>query len=482
MRCTSSWRDHARSVAIALLLLAGATEAYGTDTYSASNNQLSIPAVVIGSATYSNVVVTVGSILSVQQGTPSGSEDTYNPANNQLFIPSVNAFGKNYTNVFITIAVLGLVSIGSVSGADSYNPANGQLTIPNVTVVGGALDGQSFCNAVVTPGSVVAENGELPQIPEDAYNPANQRLNIPAVTVLGNPFVYTNVAITVANVLSFSGCGTGATRALTAAQGDQQIALAGTPLPEPLVAVATVNGIDTPNVIVTFSDGGRGGTFEPQTVTTDASGSAATSYTLPAAAQPITITAASPGYSSATFTETATDPSTKLLCATTNLASFPSEPQPQPEDTCSSVLPVSVGVFSTFETWGKLDVNLCNVDGIPANEGVSCVDEDPSSAVVTLSYSNSPAVPQITATLVEELHTAQGFVLNSCSNTGVGNVAGTPVGDGEWQVAQTTADFTYGSQVPPNQCSVLLTDPNGLAVLVVIGFQISAHCSNAECN
>src|ERR1700689_2940579 len=231
MRGTSYWRHHARSLATALLLLAGATEAYGTDTYNSSNNQLTIPAVVIGSATYSNVVVTVGSILSVQQGTPNGSED-------------------------------------------SFNPANEQLTIPNVQVGGGALDGQTFCNVVVTPGNILAVGGELPRVPEDTYNPANQQLIIAAVSVLGTNFVFTNVDMTVTNVVSYNSCGTGAPiQTLTAAQGDQQIALAGSPLPRPLVAVATVNGIDTANVNISFSDGGVGGTFEPQTATTDSTGS-----------------------------------------------------------------------------------------------------------------------------------------------------------------------------------------------------------------
>jgi hypothetical protein len=95
----------------AVLLLCCATAAHAADTYNPATKQLSIPALGIGSASYSNVVVNVGSVLSDQQGAPNGSVDTYNPKNKQLTIPAVNVGAKTYTNVLITVA--GLVSIGS---------------------------------------------------------------------------------------------------------------------------------------------------------------------------------------------------------------------------------------------------------------------------------------------------------------------------------------------------------------------------------
>ena len=39
--------------------------AYAVDTYNASNNQLSIPSVIVGNTTYNNVVITVGSVVSL---------------------------------------------------------------------------------------------------------------------------------------------------------------------------------------------------------------------------------------------------------------------------------------------------------------------------------------------------------------------------------------------------------------------------------
>jgi hypothetical protein len=70
-------------------------------------------------------------------------------------------------------------------------------------------------------------------------------------------------------------------------------------------AVNPYTGAATAGVPVTFSDGGRGGAFNPVTANTDSNGKAATSYTLPKISGGVTISAASSGYTTATFTETA---------------------------------------------------------------------------------------------------------------------------------------------------------------------------------
>jgi hypothetical protein len=56
---------------------------------------------------------------------------------------------------------------------------------------------------------------------------------------------------------------------------------------------------------VTFSDGGKGGTFNPSTVATDQTGSASTLYKLPTKSNSYTLTASAPGYLAGLFTETA---------------------------------------------------------------------------------------------------------------------------------------------------------------------------------
>jgi len=94
---------------------------------------------------------------------------------------------------------------------------------------------------------------------------------------------------------------------VNATGGNTQTAYVGTTLPTAL----TINSVNPytnqpiPNVTVTFSDGGAGGTFSNPTVVTDVNGNATTTYTLPTKPKTITITGSSSGYSSAIFTETA---------------------------------------------------------------------------------------------------------------------------------------------------------------------------------
>ncbi len=90
--------------------------------------------------------------------------------------------------------------------------------------------------------------------------------------------------------------------------GNTQTGAAGTTLPIALTiqAVSPYSGAVFAGVPVAFSDGGKGGTFNPPTATTNAAGQASTNYTLPKTfkASAITVTASSSGYASGTFTET----------------------------------------------------------------------------------------------------------------------------------------------------------------------------------
>ena len=177
-----------------------------TDTYDAANRRLTIPALAIGSATYSNVVVTVGNIISGPTGTtPNGGEDSYDPGTKQATLQSVILGSTTYHNVIVAVA--DLISIGNVTGTDTYS--GGALTIPAVQIENALNNGNTFCNVVITPGKIIGDSGGMPTISHDQYNPANQELEIPAVTILGNSYVYTNVVITVSKVLAYSACSGG---------------------------------------------------------------------------------------------------------------------------------------------------------------------------------------------------------------------------------------------------------------------------------
>jgi hypothetical protein len=97
--------------------------------------------------------------------------------------------------------------------------------------------------------------------------------------------------------------------ALSSGTGNNQVGVVKTVLPVPLTVVATdayVAG-PIPGVAVTCKDGGVGGAFLPSaTQTTDATGTVTYSYQLPAKPRSVAITCTSPGYTSASFTETST--------------------------------------------------------------------------------------------------------------------------------------------------------------------------------
>ncbi len=171
------------------LLVSTGPAAPALPSYNAG--QLTLPSVVIGGATYSNMVIAVGNILSGPNGTTAnGSEDIYNPADNQMSIPAVVVGAHTYYNVIITVG--GLMGIGSVTGADVYNGT--ELSISSVQVVGGT----TYHNVVITPGTVLSVAGGMPKLAQDSYDPATGKLTICAVQ-FGNR-VYTNVIITVAKV------------------------------------------------------------------------------------------------------------------------------------------------------------------------------------------------------------------------------------------------------------------------------------------
>ena len=112
-----------RIIGLILVALVGCLPtANATDTYNHVTNQLSIPAVVLGDTIYRDVVITVGPILTVGGSNldskyvpkPSTTFDSYDPYKNQLTIPSVNAYGFVYYDV--------VVNVGTVLSVKSSEP------------------------------------------------------------------------------------------------------------------------------------------------------------------------------------------------------------------------------------------------------------------------------------------------------------------------------------------------------------------------
>jgi hypothetical protein len=91
--------------------------------------------------------------------------------------------------------------------------------------------------------------------------------------------------------------------------GNNQSGSAGTTLPNPIEvkAVGAYSGSVLPNITVTFSDNGAGGTFSNPTAITDSNGIASTTYTLPSTPGTVKISASAARFASAQFMEIATN-------------------------------------------------------------------------------------------------------------------------------------------------------------------------------
>ena len=110
-------------------------------------------------------------------------------------------------------------------------------------------------------------------------------------------------------------------QSLALVEGSGQSAQILTALPAllQLQVIDPYSGAGIPNVTVNFSDGNKGGVFNPASVVSDANGNGSTSYTLPKTTGIYTLTASSTLAGSLTFTETALPgPATKVVIATGN--------------------------------------------------------------------------------------------------------------------------------------------------------------------
>jgi hypothetical protein len=227
---------------------------------------------------------------------------------------------------------------------------------------------------------------------------------------------------------------------LSVASGNNQTAQVMQPLPQPLKIVAT-NYASQPQagVTVTFSDGGKGGSFNPPTAVTDSGGTGSTVYTLPQVAGTYTLTASSPIFASVTATETAT-----AAVAATKLIIISGTHQTGAE---GSVLakPLVVEVQDA----NKNPVSGVAVQFKPATDGVV----NPASAVT-----NVEGLAQTNF----QLPTVQGIFTVSANTTGAKNVSfsetsvmGTPAGitvtggNNQTQAVKTTLR---------NALTVLVTD------------------------
>ena len=135
-----------KKLLISISLLVSFVQAWAVDTYNPENGQLTIPTVLVGDIAYSNVVITVGKVLTIKGGTPVGNKDNYDLTSNVLLIPSVLVGATTYTNVAINVD-----NVLSVGGGLYKLPA----VVSNLNE---SFLSPSLLNTLVTSGKLSANN------------------------------------------------------------------------------------------------------------------------------------------------------------------------------------------------------------------------------------------------------------------------------------------------------------------------------------
>jgi uncharacterized repeat protein (TIGR03803 family) len=186
---------------VVAIMLAAAPSAHATDTYGPAPYELQIPSIGFGSATLSDVELTIlWPLVSAPNGIqPVGTEDRYQPDVNQLTVPSVLVGSSTHYNAIATVHTL--TSIGGVSGADTFDGTD--LLVRNVQVNGGL----PYHDVTLRIGlaNLVRIGGGMPTVAYDQYDTLTGLLTVAAVQVGDN--VYTNVVLRIGlgNVVSVAG-------------------------------------------------------------------------------------------------------------------------------------------------------------------------------------------------------------------------------------------------------------------------------------
>jgi hypothetical protein len=144
---------------------------------------------------------------------------------------------------------------------------------------------------------------------------------------------------------------------LTAGGGQSAVVKTALPAPIQVQAVQAYTNAPYPGVTITFSDGGKGGIFNPASAVTDASGVATTNYTLPQKAGTYTLTASASDFGNLTTTATALAATPTLMTPSSGNQQYglPSSVLPLPiiakvQDAYKNGVP---GITVTFDDGGK---------------------------------------------------------------------------------------------------------------------------------
>ncbi|MFZ0733559.1 MAG: Ig-like domain-containing protein [Candidatus Sulfotelmatobacter sp.] len=206
---------------------------------------------------------------------------------------------------------------------------------------------------------------------------------------------------------TFTETATGNLETLAVNGGNNQSGNVGATLPTALSVLATINGNPASGVSVTFSDGGVGGTFGSPVAITGSNGIASTTYTLPSTAQTVTVTATSMGYSTASFTETATASSQVLgICGGNNQSG-----------NTGATLPIALCVTATNNGVLTSGVKVTFSDGGVGGSFSAPVVTTGTSGKASTRYTLPPTAQTVTVTA-----TAPGYTPITLTETAVSTV------------------------------------------------------------
>jgi hypothetical protein len=133
---------------ILIVSLFASSSCWAADTYNSATGHLTIKGVSVGGTIYNNVVITVGAVIDIRGGNPTGDVDIYDPIKNQLSIPSVVVNGTTYTNVVILVGQI--VSIGA-SDTSAGNSSNGSTSASGGTT--GSTNNVGSADSSITTNS-----------------------------------------------------------------------------------------------------------------------------------------------------------------------------------------------------------------------------------------------------------------------------------------------------------------------------------------
>jgi len=235
--------------------------------------------------------------------TMAGSRDALGPGVH--FGMPIVADGRVYVNGQTQLTVFGLLPvIAPVSGNNQTGAVGTTLPVPLKV----SLEDPYTHNAILTSGVPVtfsasgsAGSFSNPNPSTDSSGTATTSYTLPATagtyTITASSPGYGSATF----LVTATG---GIAATLSINSGNSQKAPVGSPLPLPLkVRVKNAKGNGVSGIVVSFSDGGAGGTLLSPTATTDSSGYASTSYTTGTKSGPVAITASVTGLTPVVFHE-----------------------------------------------------------------------------------------------------------------------------------------------------------------------------------